>query len=235
MTRRNASDAFADAASALVNATETADVLFALVDDCATMTGAGAVALILHTDADGLELATATSHRARDLEIMQMQMGGGPCLDAVHTHQPVIATTPQAINERWGEVGTRIVAAGYQAVHAYPLIWRGQSLGGLNVFHERSGPLTGEAARLAQAFVDMCTAAIIQGQASQEQTRLGRTRALNARSVIEQAKGVLAEQAGLSMTEAYDQLLARAHRDGTSLTDTARTILASAHRPRPDA
>lgn len=38
MTRRTASDAFADAAARLVNATETADVLFALVDDCATMT-----------------------------------------------------------------------------------------------------------------------------------------------------------------------------------------------------
>jgi GAF domain-containing protein len=235
MTRRNASDAFADAAAALVNEEETADVLFALVDDCAAMTGAGAVAVILRTEADGLEVAAATSHRARDLEIMQSQMGGGPCLDAVRMQVPSIATTEGAIRERWHEVGDAIVGAGYQAVHAYPLLWRGTALGGLNVFHERSGPLTGEVTRLAQAFAYMCTAAIIQGRASEEQTSLGRTRALNARSVVEQAKGVLAEQGGLSMTDAYDEILQRARHNGTSLTATARSILRRAVERRSEA
>lgn len=106
--------------------------------------------MILHTDADHLELATATIHQARDLEIMQMQMCGGPCLDAIRRHEPVMATTPESIDERWDTVG----------------------------------------------------AAIVQGHGSDEQTRLGRTSALTARTVVEQTKGVLAEQAGLSMAEA---------------------------------
>jgi len=105
-------------------------------------------------------------------------------------------------------------------------------LGGLHLFHDRPGPLTGEAARLAQAFAAMCTAAIIQGQVSDEQTRLGRTRAVNARSVVEQAKGVLAEHTRLSMAEAYDELLARARREGASLTGAARRVLGDAYAPR---
>lgn len=234
MTRRTASDAFADAAAALVGSGQTADVLQTLVDDCAEVTEAISVGLILRTDAGELEMVAATSHQARDLEIMQLQMNDGPCLEAMQTGQPVIETTPDAIVGRWSQAGPVIVGAGYMAAHAYPMTWRGTSLGGLNLFHDRPGPLTGEQARLAQAFADMCTAAVIQGEPSDQQANVGRTRAFAARSAVEQAKGVLAQQTGLSVADAYDLLLARAREDGTTLTETAAAILTDAYQHRQD-
>lgn len=232
MTRRTASDAFADAAAALVGARQTSDVLQSLVDDCAELTEARSVGLILRTDAGELEMVAATSHQARDLEIMQLQMNDGPCLEAMQTGQPAIETTPDAIVAHWSQAGPVIVAAGYLAAHAYPMTWRGANLGGLNLFHERPGPLSGEKTRLAQAFADMCTAAVIQGEPSEPQTNVGRTRAFAARTVVEQAKGVLAQQTGLSVADAYDLLLARSREHGTTLTATAAAILHDAYEPR---
>jgi GAF domain-containing protein len=232
MTRRTASDAFADAAAALVGDGGTADVLQALVDDCAELTEATSVGLILRTDAGELEMVAATSHQARDLEIMQLQMNDGPCLEAMQTGQPAIETTPDAIVAHWSDAGPVIVAAGYKAAHAYPMTWRGTNLGALNLFHKRPGPLTGEKTRLAQAFADMCTAAVIQGEPSDQQTNVGRARAFAARSAVEQAKGVLAQQTGRSVAEAYDLLLARAREDGATLTATAAAILSDAYKPR---
>jgi AmiR/NasT family two-component response regulator len=56
--------------------------------------------------------------------------------------------------------------------------------------------------------------------------------ALAGRTVIEQAKGVLAEQTGVDMAEAYRLLVQRARANQVSLTDAAVSIIQQAQRRR---
>jgi hypothetical protein len=127
---------------------------------------------------------------------------------------------------RWPGVGEAIVAAGFLAVHAFPMRWRGTSLGGLNLFTVEAVTLSAESAALAQNFADFATLAILQPDTVAESVLVERmTAALDARVVIEQAKGVLAYTHGLDMDAAYDELVRVARSRRTTLGIAASQVV----------
>ena len=85
-----------------------------------------------------LSLLSSSSHRAAELEMLQIQRSSGPCVDAIRSGQHVSAIGADELTRRWEEVGQAIVRSGFQRVDAYPMRWRGRVLGGLNIF--RNGP-----------------------------------------------------------------------------------------------
>ena len=58
-------------------------------------------------------------------------------------------------------------------------------------------------------------------------------RALAARTVVEQAKGVIADQTGLDMAASFDRLRALADQRGQPLETVARDLVSSTTRPAP--
>src|SRR5699024_2162428 len=105
---------------------------------------------------------SATSHRTSEIEVYQAQSATGPCVDTVRTGRPVEAVGASEIEARWGEVGRRIVEAGFHAVHAFPMHWREHVIGGLNVFSVAEEALVAPSRVLAQSFADLATLAIVQ-------------------------------------------------------------------------
>jgi AmiR/NasT family two-component response regulator len=96
----------------------------------------------------------------------------------------------------------------------------------------------------AQALADVATIAILQLRASLEAQVLNQQlqHALNSRVVIEQAKGVVAERAGLNMELAFSALRTYARNHNRRLVDVAGSVidgslapsvLGSVHRPLP--
>ena len=61
---------------------------------------------------------------------------------------------------------------------------------------------------VARAFADLATLSIVQHRAATEAQRLNEqlSAALTSRVVIEQAKGVIAERAGVDLAEAFSRL-----------------------------
>jgi hypothetical protein len=232
MTPRTASDAFADAAAALVHDEDVADVLLRLLQDCAGFTRAAAVGVIVRGQNGGFEVLAATSHRVGDLEIYQIQQDEGPCLDAVGSGAPVAVCSPEEIVELWPTVGEAMVAMGYQSVYAQPMSWRDRRIGGLNLFRTTAEPLGASDAQLVQAFADLCTAVILHGAATGDLLAEGVRRALYDRVVIERAKGVLAEQRSIDMPAAYEVLLQMTAERATTLTETASQVVRSASTTR---
>lgn len=221
--------AFAEAVSALVGEPDVTDILAHLVADCASVLDADAVAILARDPAGELSLLTATSHRVSELEILQIQRSTGPCVDVIDGNEALAVTGADQICERWGDVGKAIVRAGYAGVEAFPLRWRGTVLGGLNVFHTSTD--VAHDARVGQAFADVATLAVIYSMpisAEQAATRLHE--ALNARELVEQAKGVISYLERVDMGTAYDLLLRRAESSGDTITQVAAAVIEGQQR-----
>src|SRR5205085_109120 len=121
------------AVAAMVARLDVADALTHLLEACAEAYPAHAAAILVASPRGGLELLSATSHRADQIELLQIQSETGPCVDALSANEQIFAEGPDMV-ERWGDIGTAILAAGYGGVHAYPMHWRGKAIGGLNLF-----------------------------------------------------------------------------------------------------
>jgi len=213
---------------------DVADVLAHLVADCAYATAADACALMAVEGNGELSLLAAESHRAVELELLQIQRDAGPCVDVIEDGTPLHVSGADAIRERWDPVGAAVVDAGFNGVEAYPMRWRGTMLGGLNLFRVDSE--VPPAGTLAQAYADMATLVVVQSvSVDVDQIRARLHEALSARGLVEQAKGVLAYREDVDLGDAYTLLLGRAESSGTPLTQTALDIVADAvagDRPR---
>lgn len=233
MSRGSGDDALAHAAASLVgDQDDVADSLATLVADCASMLGADAVALLVRDGVGtGLRLLSATSHRAVELEMLQAQHRAGPCVDCLDADQPVMASGREAIESRWGEVGRAVVAAGYTAVLAVPMHYRGVALGGVNIFHASGAQHDRDSLAVAQAVADMASLLVVHAApVDSEQMWARMHEALSARELVEQAKGVIAWTHGVDMEEAYAMLLRWSADRGSLLTGTALAVVEEAKR-----
>lgn len=227
---RTTADAFGDAAAAMVTEHVVADVLAQLLVDCSSLVSAQAVAIMVVDHAGELSLLSSSSHGATELELLQIQRSGGPCVDAIRSGLHVSAAGPGEITARWGEVGRMIVGSGYERVDAYPMRWRGRILGGLNIFRTAAAHVDDETETLSQAFADVATLVVVQStEIPSDQIAARVHEAIMARAQVEQAKGVLAQVHRIDMAEAYEQLRRLASESDRSLTETALAVVREQH------
>ncbi|WP_051274519.1 GAF and ANTAR domain-containing protein [Cellulomonas sp. URHD0024] len=232
MSSRTSERSLADVLGALVSDHEPTDLLADLVATCAALLPADAAALLVDDGHGRLELLSATSHRAAELELYQAQQDSGPCVDAVRTGEALSAVGEADITGRWPDVGAAIVAAGFLAVHAFPMTWRGQALGGLNVFSQNPQELAASSRAVARSLADVATLALTQPAELGNEELADRVQAaLEGRVVVERAKGVLAQTLDLDMETAYDHLVHRALETHSTLSQTARQVVHDAHHP----
>lgn len=228
MTRMTTEGAVARTVAALLRQYNTGDVLDDLVQNCAALYPAAAVAVMIDDGSRGLEMLSATSHRAVELELLQIQHERGPCLDAMSSPHPVYAAAEQ-MSHRWGDVGHAIERAGFSAVHAYPLRWRGRSLGGLNIFLTQTLVPDEDTSMLGQLFADLATLVVAHSADLPGDVIAARVHeAIMDRSVVEQAKGVLAYRQDITVAEAHEVLRQHAHRSGETLSQAAQRLLSEA-------
>ena len=227
MTSTTAAQAFADAASRMVNQCDIAGDLVLLLIDCADLLSAEAVGLLVAVPDNGLELLSSSTHRVRELELYELQNGSGPCIDAISLGEPITATSPD-LDSAWPPLGAQIVAHGFRSVHAFPLTWHGTAIGALNVFHAEPLVLNGGDRLLAGTFADLATAVLARpldtGVTALRQQIMA---ALDGRTAIEQAKGIIAYRENLEMSDAFSRLLQLAAASGRPLSQVAGDILTS--------
>lgn len=230
MTNRTSEQALADAAASIVSAQPSIDVLTRLVEDCAEVLEAQAVAILV-TDPHGrLSLLASSSSAAAQLELLQAQDERGPCIDVLRTGEPQTASGAEELMARWDAVGTAILDGGFLSVRAYPMTWHGHTLGGLNLFFDAASPADlGEAIAQASLFADVATIALVHATDLPEEWITSRVRdAVTSRDVIEQAKGALAHLEQTSIADAASRLREIADGDHVSLSEAAARVLTRA-------
>ncbi len=220
-------ETFVDLADTLVVGYDVVDLLYRLVTRCAH-TFEAADAGILLPDANGqLEVIASTSERSRLIGLLQLDAGEGPCVDAYLTGQLVTVDDIAATYARWPAFAVAAASLDYQSMHAIPLRLRNQTIGSLNLFSDRPGPVKAEDAIAAQALADIATIGILHERALREAdlAREQLQHALDSRVIIEQAKGILSQTERVDMDEAFQRLRQRARSTGRLLSVVAREIV----------
>ena len=214
-------------ADTLVDDYDVVELLTGLTDRCVSLLGVSAAGVMLASPSGSLGLVASSSEAMRLLELFELQAEQGPCLDAFRSGEPVRHENLVAGAGRWPvfadrrppgrlPVGVRAAAAaaGRDPRRAEPA--------------QRRPHPDGEADLIvARAFADLAALSILQHRVSAEAQRLNEqlSSALTSRVVIEQAKGVISERAGISLAEAFARLRGYARNKNLRLTEVAQAAV----------
>ncbi len=228
-------------ADTLVDDFDVVDLLTLLTDRCVEAFAVQDAGLMLAAPiGHQLQVMASSSAIMRDLELYEIQTSDGPCLDCYGSGEPVINEDLRSSTDRWPQFAPAAIEAGFLSVSAIPMRWRGTTIGALNLFRSEPGVLDDDDLSAARAFADVATIAILQHQAAIDARTVNDqlNHALNSRVIIEQAKGMLAERAGLDVAQAFDRLRDHARSHNLRLAAVAQDLLdgklsAGALEPQP--
>jgi GAF domain-containing protein len=218
---------FVELADTLVEDFDVVDLLARLGERCVELFDAAAAGLLLADGRGALRLMAATNEAMEIVELFQVQNAEGPCLECYLSGEPVHVEDMAGAAERWPLFVPVATAAGFRSAHALPLRLRGRVLGALNLFRTAPGHLAPPEIAAAQALADVATIAIVQHRAARDAQALAEQLhlALDSRIVIEQAKGVIAEQVGIGMDAAFAHLRGYARRHRRLLSEVAHDVV----------
>jgi GAF domain-containing protein len=193
---------------------------------------------IFSVDGAGLMLADADHHlrnvavsdaRFEPLEELQVRHQEGPCI-AAYEDKELTGADDLTQETRWPAFSEAAVSRGVRAVLASPLPYNQDAVGVVAVLSEDRRPWSPEGELALLAFTDLAALLIASMMSGQEQTELTAQLqgALNSRAVIEQAKGVLIGQQGLSARAAYEQLRAQARAQRRKLLAVSADVVRAA-------
>ena len=219
--------AFVALASSLANGDDVIDLLSTLTTDCARLLDVASAGLLLADSRGVLHVMAASSETVRDLEIFQLQRAEGPCLDCFRGAEPVSVADLEQERERWPQFVPAARAAGFASVHALPMRLQNNTLGALGLFGEKAGQLGEADLSLGQALADVASVALVQDRTATGQAAVNDQlqQALSSRVVLEQAKGVLAQQGDLDMAQAFAVLRQYARDHNLRLAGVAKDVV----------
>ncbi|MBO1767238.1 GAF and ANTAR domain-containing protein [Allobranchiibius sp. GilTou38] len=209
----------------------------ALCAACAASVPVTGVGMSLMSAHGPEEVVAATDEVATTLMELQFTLGEGPCVDASALGKPVLQ--PQlrrAGPDRWTGFVPAALAAGIEAVFAFPLHIGVIRLGVLSLYRDAPGVLTPECVSQALVFSDVATQILLDLQAQMPAGDVLHPDLVVAglgRAQVHQATGMIAVQAEVSMAAALMLLRARAYRTDRSITAVACDVLASTIRFHP--
>lgn len=220
-------DAFVHLADTLVVDYDIIDFLHYLIERCIGLIDADEAGVMLASPSGHLQPVAATTERIRMLELFELQNQDGPCLDAFRTGEAVTAPDLEQERERWPNFATRALEVGFRAAHSIPMRLRDDTIGAINLLRNDTGDLTEEDTKLARALADIATIGVIHERtiSRSSTTTAALQHALTSRIRIEQAKGVLAERAGISIDDAFELLRGHARRNQLGLTLVADEVV----------
>ena len=179
---------------------------------------------------------------------LQVTLGEGPGPDAAAFGGPVLASDlgePEA-GRRWPAFAPAARLAGVAAIFAFPLRVGAIRAGVMGLYRTRAGPLSAFQLGDALLFADTATLLLLDAhdQTASDAAESagsagsgpgGQTAELTLhRAEIDQATGMLTEQLGVGIAEAFIRLRAYAYVNDLRLTDVARDIVTRRLRLQPD-
>lgn len=186
----------------------------------------------------GSVLTVASSDgRAELLDETQYRNGGGPCLEALQTGL-IVECTDLATETRWRPYTVAARGQGLHASLSLPLTAGGATLAALNVYSfDPDVALTGVVRHRYAAFAGQA-AVLLRLATRQEQDGILLAQleaALNSRTVIDQALGIIMMQQRCTSAEAFDLLRRQSQNSNRKLREIASNLVAqiSGEAPAP--
>jgi GAF domain-containing protein len=214
-------------ADTLVDDFDVVELLTLLTDRCVEVLDVSAAGLMLVSPGGDLRVMASSSDAMRVLELFELQSEEGPCPDCYRTGTPIVNQKLAADDGRWPRFAPKAIEAGFRSVHALPMHLRDLTIGALNLFRADEGGMQEGDVIAAQALADVATIAILQHRAGAEAKVVNEQLhyTLNTRIIIEQAKGVVAERAGLDMEQSFSRLRNHARNHNLRLVAVAQGVI----------
>ncbi|HEX2823933.1 MAG TPA: ANTAR domain-containing protein [Streptosporangiaceae bacterium] len=229
-------------------------------DACAAAVAAVKVTGAWLVAADGGQtghLMRVTDEVGELLAELQLTLGEGPGPDAATSGGPVLASDLSELEafSRWPAFAPAARQAGAAAIFVFPLQLGAIRTGVMGLYRGQAGPLSTFQLGDALVFADTATLLLLEAQDQQDQQDHqhqqhqaaddaavgigagpgGQPAELTLhRAEIDQATGMLTEQLGVGIAEAFIRLRAYAYARDRRLSDLARDIVARRLRLRPD-
>ena len=187
---------------------------------------------LMLVDPDQLLRNVADSdERVDHLEELQIEHGEGPCVDAFEEKELIHAADLTA-EARWPKFSPAAVERGLRAVLASPIPYNQTAIGVVVVFSTKVHPWSPEGELALVAFTDLAALTIANTMQSEQRGELATQlqRALDARVLIEQAKGALVARDGVTAKEAFEQMRRRARAERRRVVEVADEIMSAAGR-----
>lgn len=227
MASRSLSDLMADAARELQHQLDPHSTMRVAAEVAVRdIEGADAAALTIVRYHRRVETLAATSPAARLGDELQYELGEGPCLDAVWEER--VVHSPDLTQEgRWPRWAARASAeSGFGSLMAFQLFTTGDAVGALNLYSVQPhgfGPGDREYGLALSAHISVAV------RASQEIEDL--QTALDSRTVVAQAVGILMERYTLTAPAAFAVLVRVSSTTNTKLRDIAARLSAGGSLP----
>lgn len=217
---------FVELADTLVTDFDVTDFLHMMTDSSAEVMDTQGAGLMLADQRGALRAAAATGD-IESLQFLEVEHDQGPCIDCFGSGLPVVNTEPDAAREHWPLFTVQALDAGFLSIHAFPLRLRDEVIGAVSLYSSRARTLDDVELSVAQALADIATIGLLQERIIRDKTVLTEQlqSALNTRILIEQAKGIVAEQTGLSVVAAFSAIRSFARNDRQTIPRVATAII----------
>jgi GAF domain-containing protein len=146
----------------------------------------------------GIDTPAGSGDALKRLDSLQFELKEGPCFDALHTHEIVLARD-LATDPRWPNWGPHVAKEiGVGSIVSYRLFAADDTLGAMNLYSRRTDAFDTEDIHNGGALAAHVAVALAEAQ---NVTHL--ETAINVRTVIGRAEGILMERFDLSPAQAF--------------------------------
>lgn len=210
--------ALADMALELEEHRAPGEVLQQVSEHAQRLLGADAVGVMRTHSRREVETPAATSDLVDRAHQLQARFDEGPCLDAIEGRATYLSVDV-VDDDRWPQWGPAAAAVGIRSTVGVRLATRGRGYGSLNVYSGRVGAFTSEHAALAEVLAAHASAAFAAVDREQ-----GLRAALESRTTIGQAQGILMQTFEIDGETAFAFLKRISQHENTRLHDLAEAI-----------
>jgi transcriptional regulator with GAF, ATPase, and Fis domain len=220
-------ETFVQMVDTMVDDFDVVDFLHRLATHCVELLDCEEAGLLLADAAGALRVMASSSERADSLELLQSQNGEGPSYECYQLGRVVVSENLRTNLERWPLFAPAAIENGFLSVCSIPMRVRRETVGALNLLRFSVGPIADSDMTLGQGLADIAAVALLQERALRESrsTVEQLQEALTSRVVIEQAKGVLAQQAQITVDAAFGLLRNYARSHNRRLSEVARELI----------
>lgn len=215
-----------DFAHTLAGDFAVSDVLHDLAERVTEVLGVPGAGVSL-ADSGIVRFVAAIDEVTTTIERVQEDTQEGPCVDACRAGDLVLVADLRDDPGRWPTFAARARELGIVAVAGIPMHWNGTRLGALDLYATARRDWSAAEVELAQVLADMATCYIAHASELERSRRTVEQlqEALESRVVIEQAKGMLAAERGISVNEAFELIRGHARSHSASLRAVGDAIV----------
>jgi GAF domain-containing protein len=174
----------------------------------------------------------ATAVLVHDIDTVQYdELHEGPCITCMQSRRPTVSGSLGS-DSRWPHFGGRVARMRMHSALALPMIVGDELIGSINAYAKSRDAFAEHAVRFGSQFAKPAAVSVYNAQllASAHERTQRLQRALDSRSVIDQAIGIIRSRSGGSAADAFERLAHISQGENVKLYAVAERLVEEAVR-----